>query len=155
MTGDPGPAAAPRSFADGRVFEYAIEVKFGDCDPAGIVYYPNFYRWFDEGVHAAARACGWSWERTSSEFGWLGLPLAEAGASFRRPVGPGDRLVLETRLAALEERRLVFGHRIRRGDILICEGFERRFVGVLSDETPPRVRAIEVPAALVQALTEP
>lgn len=151
---DPAVAPVPQSFADGRVFRYPIEVKFGDCDPAGIVYYPNFYRWFDEGVHAAARACGWGWERTATEFGWLGLPLAEAGATFRRPVSPGDRLVLETRLAGLEDRRLLFGHRILRGDTLVCEGFERRFVGVRSDETPPRVRAIEVPAALVRALTE-
>ncbi len=151
---DMTPAAVPQSFDSSRVFRYPIEVKFGDCDPAGIVYYPNFYRWFDEGVHAAARACGWGWERTASRYGWLGLPLADAGASFRRPVEPGDQLVLETRLTALEQRRLVFGHRILRADVLVCEGFERRFVGKRTDDTPPRVRAIDVPLALVRALTE-
>ena len=26
---------------------YRIAVEFGDCDPAGIVYFPNFHRWMD------------------------------------------------------------------------------------------------------------
>ncbi len=146
-------AQTATSLADSRVFRYPIEVKFGDCDPAGIVFYPNFYRWFDEAVHAAARACGWGWERTSRELGWLGMPLAEAGATFRRPVSPGDRLVLESRVTAVEERRIVFGHRIQRDETLVCEGFEKRFVGILSTDEPPRVKAIEIPTELVVALT--
>ena len=136
-----------------RTFRYALDVQFGDCDPAGIVFYPNFYRWFDAALHAATRACGWDWARTAKEFGWLGLPLAEASASFRRPVSPGDRIVVETRLGAVERRRLLFLHRILRDDTLMCEGFERRFVGVMSDEAPPRVKAIEIPQFLVDALT--
>ena len=24
-----------------------VEIEFGDCDPAGIVYYPNYFRMFD------------------------------------------------------------------------------------------------------------
>lgn len=136
-----------------RIFRYEIDVQFGDCDPAGIVFYPNFYRWFDAALHAATRAGGWSWERMSTELRWLGLPLAEAGATFRRPVSPGDRIVVETRLTAVEERRLLFRHRILRGEGLMCEGFERRFVGVMSDDTPSRVMAIEIPQFLVDALT--
>ena len=27
---------------------YKITVNWGDCDPAGIVFYPNFYKWMDE-----------------------------------------------------------------------------------------------------------
>lgn len=136
-----------------RVFRCAFDVQFGDCDPAGIVFYPNFYRWFDAALHAATRACGWSWERTRADFQWLGLPLAEAGATFRRPAAPGDRIVVETRLAAVEDRRLLFQHRILRDETLLCEGFERRFVGVMSDDEPPRVKAIEIPQMLVDALT--
>ncbi len=136
-----------------RSFRSEFDVQFGDCDPAGIVFYPNFYRWFDAAIHAATRACGWGWERTAAEFRWLGLPLAEAGATFRRPVSPGDRIVVETRLAAVEQKRLLFKHRILRGETLMCEGFERRFVGVMSDDEPPRVQAIEIPQFLVDALT--
>ena len=26
---------------------YTVRVEFGDCDPAGIVWFPNFFRWID------------------------------------------------------------------------------------------------------------
>lgn len=139
----------------GRVFRCELDVQFGDCDPAGIVFYPNFYRWFDHAVHCAQRASGLSWSRMSTELGWLGLPLAEAGASFRRPVSPGDHIVIQSRLTAIEERRLVFSHQILRDDTLMCEGFEKRFVGVMiDDDGKSRVKAIEIPQFLVDALTQ-
>ena len=33
---------------------YTVRVEFGDCDPAGIVWFPNFFRWID----AASRHSG-------------------------------------------------------------------------------------------------
>ncbi|MEY2660956.1 MAG: hypothetical protein RLZZ123_2128, partial [Pseudomonadota bacterium] len=26
---------------------YEVDVLFGDCDPAGIVFFPNFSKWMD------------------------------------------------------------------------------------------------------------
>lgn len=26
-----------------------IVVEWGDCNPAGIVFYPNYFRWFNHG----------------------------------------------------------------------------------------------------------
>ena len=37
---------------------YAVNVQFGDCDPAGIVFFPNFSRWMDEASLAFFMACG-------------------------------------------------------------------------------------------------
>lgn len=140
------------SVAAGPTFRYACEVTFGDCDPAGIVFYPNFYRWFDASVHAAMHSIGWGWHRTAKEFGWLGLPLAEAGARFLRPVQAGQPIVVETRVASVEDRRIVFAHRVLRGTTVICEGEETRFIGIRHPDDPERVKAIEVPAALRAAL---
>jgi len=111
-----------------RVFVYHRQVSFGDCDPAGIAFYPNFYRWFDEAVHALMNQIGWSWRRTAKEMGWLGLPCAQARADFIRPV---------------------------THDTLLCEGEEKRFVGVPHPDDPDRVRAIDAPEALQEALTRP
>ncbi len=35
-----------------------ITVEWGDCDPAGIVFYPNYFRWFNQGAHALFGAAG-------------------------------------------------------------------------------------------------
>lgn len=149
---DPSAAvAAPAA----RVFVYHRDVSFGDCDPAGIAFYPNFYRWFDEAVHALMREIGWEWHRTAKELGWLGLPAAEASARFMRPVTHGQAIRVETRAIRFEPRRIVFCHRVLRDDTLLCEGEEKRFVGVPHPDNPDRVQAIEPPEDLRQALTRP
>ncbi len=135
-----------------RVFRLQVDVAFADCDPAGIVFYPNFYRWFDTAVHALMREIGWGWQRTADEFGWIGLPLAGASASFLRPVAHGERIVVESRVVSIADRRIVFAHRVLRGDVVACEGEETRFIGIRHPDDPARVKSIDVPQALRVAL---
>lgn len=138
-----------------RVFVYRRHISFGDCDPAGIAFYPNFYRWFDEAIHALMIEIGWGWRRTADEYGWLGLPCAEATARFKRPVTHGQTIRVESRVLRFEPRRIVFSHRIYRDEVLLCEGEEKRFVGVPHPDNADLVRATDVPAELQQALTAP
>jgi 4-hydroxybenzoyl-CoA thioesterase len=139
----------------GRVFRYERSVSFGDCDPAGIAFYPNFYRWFDEAVHALMDEIGWAWRTTKSERGWLGLPCAEASARFLRPVTHGQSVRIESRVLRFEPRRIVFGHRAFRDAVLLCEGEEKRFVGLPHPDDADRVIAIDPPPELRAALTTP
>ncbi|BEU28074.1 hypothetical protein PBP221_82140 (plasmid) [Paraburkholderia sp. 22B1P] len=37
---------------------FRIDVQFGDCDPAGIVFFPNYLRWVDAAFHAHFIQCG-------------------------------------------------------------------------------------------------
>lgn len=145
----------PAQDAHLRVFVYRRKVSFGDCDPAGIAFYPNFYRWFDEAVHALMDEIGWGWRKTAAERGWLGLPAAEAAARFIRPVTHGQSIRIETRAVRFEPRRIVFSHRVLRDEVLLCEGEEKRFVGLPHPDDPERVQAIDAPEALRRALTTP
>ena len=37
---------------------HPVRVEFGDCDPAGIVYFPNFFRWYDAASRNFFPECG-------------------------------------------------------------------------------------------------
>jgi len=152
---DRAPASASAGTPAGRVFVFHRSISFGDCDPAGIAFYPNFYRWFDEAVHALMSDIGWGWRRTADELGWLGLPAAEASARFIRPVTHGQTVRVETQVLRFEPRRIVFSHRVFRDAELLCEGEEKRFVGMPHPDHADRVRAIDAPAELQRALTAP
>ena len=39
---------------------YSVVVEWGDCDPAKIVFYPNFFRWMDAASWAFFAANGLS-----------------------------------------------------------------------------------------------
>ncbi len=34
---------------------HRIRVEWGDCDPAGIVFYPRYFEWFDRCTHHCSR----------------------------------------------------------------------------------------------------
>jgi 4-hydroxybenzoyl-CoA thioesterase len=71
-----------------------IRVSFGDCDPAGIVYYPNFFRWADGLFHLYLQGRAEGHQAVCQRIGSLGLGLMSAGMQFRSPVAPGQILSL-------------------------------------------------------------
>jgi hypothetical protein len=63
-----------------------FSVEFGDCDPAGIVFYPNFFRWMDAASRHFFTAAGvLPWRELEARDGILGTPLVDASAHFERP----------------------------------------------------------------------
>jgi 4-hydroxybenzoyl-CoA thioesterase len=125
---------------------HRLTVRFGDCDPAGIVYYPNFYRWMDDASHLLAERAGVGL-RTLQAQGYIGLPLMQTGATYLRPARFGDELDLHSTVVALEERRFRVEHRILRGETLLVEGFEVRFLGIRHPDDPNRMQTVPLDEA--------
>jgi 4-hydroxybenzoyl-CoA thioesterase len=82
-----------------------IVITFGDCDPAGIVFYPNFYRFIDRTFHDWLRQWG-SHNRLAESVDSLALGLIDCGATFHHVVRDGD--VLQVNLFITEWRRKTF-----------------------------------------------
>ena len=57
-------------------------VEFGDCDPAGIVWFPNFFRWIDAASRHFFIGCGVPpWREAVQALGVIGTPLRLFGAA--------------------------------------------------------------------------
>jgi len=61
-------------------------VFFGDCDPAGIVFYPNIFSWFDRAFHMLLDPLG-GHAAVCKRLDALGMGVMDAKAQFRRPCG--------------------------------------------------------------------
>lgn len=148
---DAGRAGRPASGAgDAAAAGVALEsvlpvrVEFGHCDPAGIVWYPNFYEWFDAASHRLAERAGAGLHVLRAQ-GFVGLPLAESGATYLRPVRFGDDVQVHSRVSGFEARRFRVAHRVLRDGELMLEGFEVRFLGQPHPDDPQRLRAAPIP----------
>jgi 4-hydroxybenzoyl-CoA thioesterase len=128
---------------------YRLTVQFGDCDPAGIVYYPNFYRWFDDASHLLAENVGLGL-RALQEQGYVGLPLMQTGATYLRPAMFGDEIEVRSTVIAFEPRRFRIEHRILRGESVLVDGFEVRFLAIRHPDDPKRLRAVDLDEAFRQ-----
>lgn len=114
MTDPQGPAASNDDRAGSRagVFHHPIDVRWGDCDPAGIVYFPRFFerfhdameRWFDASLGLPYDALILTRR--------LGLPSVHTEADFRRPCRFGERLVVELRVPSLGRSSIELAYRV-------------------------------------------
>ncbi len=106
---------------------HRVDVHFGDCDPAGIVFFPNFSRWMDQASLAFFMACGVPpWRELEATRGIVGTPLLEIHTRFLRPATYGQTLEVHTCVEEWRAKVLIQHHRILRGDELLCEGRETR-----------------------------
>jgi 4-hydroxybenzoyl-CoA thioesterase len=87
------------------VHRWSQPVTFGDCDPAGIVFYPNFFAWFDRTFHDWLRNFG-GHAKICNALGAVGLGLMEVSAKFRAPLRDGDTLHLHLSVEAWDRKAL-------------------------------------------------
>jgi 4-hydroxybenzoyl-CoA thioesterase len=129
-----------------RTHVHRVEIHFGDCDPAGIVFFPNFSRWMDEASLAFFRACGVPpWRELLNTRGIVGTPLLEIHTRFLRAATYGETIEIHATVEAWAAKTFTHRHRILRGDELICEGTEVRAFVVRDPGNPERLKAIPVP----------
>ncbi len=127
------------------VFE--VEVLFGDCDPAGIVFFPNFSKWMDASSLHFFMQCGVPpWRELVKTRGIIGTPLLEINTRFLRPATYGERLQIETRIVEWRDKVFIHQHTVRRADTVLCEGRETRAFCVQHPQDPQRIQAIPIPA---------
>lgn len=95
-------------------FTTRIVVRFGDCDPAGLVYYPVLLHYCHVAMEEffAAR-CGVEYQRLVSEEG-LGFPTVKVEAEFLKPFVYGDSAEVEVWVSRVGNSSAVFEYRLRR-----------------------------------------
>jgi 4-hydroxybenzoyl-CoA thioesterase len=134
-----------------RSTTYPVSVEFGDCDPAGIVFYPNFQRWMDAASLSFFQQCGVPpWRELEKTRGIVGTPLLEIHTHFRIAATYGQQLVVTTHVQEWRNKTFTQFHRLTRarpggGEDLICEGTEVRVFVRRDAHDPHRLRAIPVP----------
>jgi 4-hydroxybenzoyl-CoA thioesterase len=129
---------------------YTVHVEFGDCDPAGIVFFPNFSRWMDSASLSFFMQCGLPpWRELVKTRGIVGTPLLEIHTRFVTAATYGEELVVTTHVEEWRAKTFKQIHRITRpganGEDLICEGSEVRAFARRDADDPQRLRAIPVP----------
>jgi len=127
-------------------YEKSQLIRFHHCDPAGIVFFPNFSRWMDQASMAFFVACGLPpWRELERTRGIVGTPLLEIHTKFLRPASYGDALEVHTSIEEWAAKTFRHRHVVRRGDTVLCEGTEVRAFVVRDPADATRIRAIPVP----------
>lgn len=129
----------------GQAFENKMDlsIQWGDCDPAGIVFYPNYFRIFNMATDALFAAAGFPPSTAFARFGIVGYPMIDTRAVFMSPNKFGDDVSVTSMIARWGRSSFDVGHRLHNAAGLSVEGFEKRVWGTTDGEG--RLRGSPIP----------
>ena len=131
-----------------------VKIEWGDCDPAGIVFYPRYFAMFDASTTALfERALGMTKYQFLKRYDVLGYPMLDTAARFVKPTRFGDSVVIETSIAKLGRSSFEVVHRLTKDGELAVECTERRVWVTRDPDDAERIRSRAIPDEVVARLS--
>lgn len=126
--------------------EVPMRVEWGDCDPAGIVFYPRYFEYFNICTEALfERGLGMKKPEWTRKYGIIGIPMVDTRAKFSISSRHGDDVEIISRFAEVRGSSFDVVHRLMHGDRLAVEGFETRVWTGPDPSSPGRMRSLRIP----------
>jgi len=102
--------------------EINVRVRYQETDQMGIVYYSNYFVYFEMGRIEFLRDFGISYAEIEKEN--IFLAVVEAHCKYKSPAVFDDILVIKTFLSKMKYARIEFSYEVRRvnEETLIAEG---------------------------------
>jgi 4-hydroxybenzoyl-CoA thioesterase len=131
-----------------------MTVAWGDCDPAGIVYYPRYFEFFDANTNAMlAEALGMNKPVILRHYRVAGWPMVDSRAKFTVPVSYCEEITIETDLLRLGRSSFSLAHRIvKSSGELAVEGIEKRILIGRDENDPHKIHSVPIPVDMAEKL---
>lgn len=122
-------------------------VRFGDCDPAGIAYFPRFFDWFHQAMES------WFDDELGQPYAAFlqryGLPAVHSECDWRAPCGMGEHLVIALTVGEIGRSSLRLDYEVRGPDGGVRATAHTRVVLMGTDPAQPDFRrSVPLPADL-------
>src|SRR3954462_14288594 len=101
-------------------FQHEFRVRYGECDPQGIVFNANYLLYCDVAYTELWRAAGLPWS-SMTDAGYDAV-LAETTLRFRAPARSDDEIGMAMHVAELGRSSIRAGFRLLRDEELLVEG---------------------------------
>ena len=130
-----------------------VRIEWGDCDPAGIVYYPRYLVFFDACTSALfERALGMTKQDYLKAYRFDGHPLANTHVRFLIPTTFGDDVTIESTIVEFRRSSFDVRHRLLKHGKLAVEGADTR-VWAKVDPASGRLKGEPVPHDVIERMT--
>ena len=89
-----------------------VRVRYAETDKMGVVYYANYFVWFEVGRTDLLREGGWNYREMEAE--GFGLPVIEAHCTYRAPAKYDDDIDVRTTGELVSPVRVKFTYEVVR-----------------------------------------
>lgn len=126
-----------------------VQIQWGDCDPANIVYYPRYFAMFDDSTSIMFEAAGFSKQAIVKNYGLVGIPMVDTRAKFYIPSTHGDWIAIESRVESWKRSSFEVTHKVFKSDALAIEAFETRVLVGRDPNDASKLKSAPVPPEIV------
>jgi 4-hydroxybenzoyl-CoA thioesterase len=122
-----------------------VRIEWGDCDPAGIIFYPRYFEIFDASTSALfERTLGMTKYKFLKAYNFAGYPLVDTRARFLKPTRFGDDVTVESAIS-FGRSSFTVQHRLSLDGELAVECTEKRVWVARDPADPGRIRSQPIP----------
>jgi 4-hydroxybenzoyl-CoA thioesterase len=127
-----------------------VRIEWGDCDPAGIVFYPRYFAMFNHSTELLIeRALGIKKYILNQQYGLGGYPSVATKARFLLPTRYGDDVEIESAFTKIGRSSFSIQHTLSLDGALAVEGNETRVWAIRDPGRPGGFRAEPLPEQMV------
>jgi 4-hydroxybenzoyl-CoA thioesterase len=131
-----------------------VRIEWGDCDPAGIVFYPRYFEIFETCIATLfERATGMTKYQMLRAYDFAGYPVVQARAQFLSPAKFGDDVIAETSIGEFRRSSFDVIHRVTNGNKPAVEGFETRVWVARDPDDSAKLKAKPIPQDVIDRFT--
>jgi 4-hydroxybenzoyl-CoA thioesterase len=136
----------------GFQFTRRLTIEWGHCDPAGIVFNPRFFEFFDWSTALLMQAAlGRGKAELVCAYGIVGIPLVDVRANFLRPSRYGEEVEIVSSVTAVGRSSFEIDHKLYNRAELAVDGHEKRVWAAREGENG-RLKAQAMPEEVVRKL---
>ncbi|WP_158812665.1 thioesterase family protein [Methylocapsa sp. S129] len=137
----------------GFQFTRKLTIEWGHCDPAGIVFNPRFFEFFDWSTALLVRAAlGVEKADMVAAYGIVGIPVVDTRATFLRPSRYGEEIEIVSSVTAVGRSSFEIAHKLFNKAELAVEGHEKR-VWTIRDARDGRLKSQVLPEDVARKLS--
>ena len=116
-------------------------VIYSDTDAGQVVYYANYFRWFESGRREIFRSLKIDYNALDKR--GIITPVVEAHCSYHHPARYDDIVIIETKISGIREKSVRFEHKVyrKKGMKLLASGYT---INVFVDKK--KMKSMDMPA---------
>lgn len=134
----------------GSPYEYERTLWWGDCDPAGIIFYPQYARWMAEGLERLLMDRGLHPGKEFAPGFRFGMPAVKSVIEYKVAAVLHDRVIHRVSVEKIGRKSITFRHVFLRDGQTLAEAEDTRVWAqhstndgkIESREVPEDVRAL-------------
>ena len=108
-----------------RSNEIQFTVEFGNKDAAGVVFYPNYFMWFDKATHWLFKSMQLAPKELQVNHNII-LPVLDAQCTFEKSLVYDDLITIQSTIVEVNRKTIKIQHEISKEGIRACSGYEVR-----------------------------